>query len=507
MRQPPLADSPPTTHAPFRGPDDTLRLMVQLALGDRGERSVLVRSLKDSIVREIQPKDYLGEILAVRNFAAEKVRYSNDATGVEQVQDPQRTVEQILEYGKAVGDCFPEGTLLWGEGNRFVKIEDVRVGDKIWGLDKWSVVEGKADKGMLPVSLVRLNNGSEVPLTKDHKMYVLRCKEHGHRVGGDWNMSGKCSCPKENRETIRIPVSELVPGMVVDTPERLPFGDDEWAPELSYVDGLYVADGWCDPSKGEFCISGQDGCPKEAQKREVQSICALTGSYSRWNRKSLAIKDSEWFARMSRMGHYAPEKHFLSLNLDEACAAEALRGVMADSGANTHGNGRTFTSTSRELTCQVRVLHKMFGVTCSTRYIVNHGGLGKNPIWRLGVRSRREVGTEKLLRVKQVDHDVLMRPCWDIQTDDHKVYLPEHDVTVSNCDDVATFIGALCRQLGREVEFVVVGFGAPGNYSHVFTRVKEPKTGQWIVCDPVAGTDEAGMLRKVKTWKSVKVDL
>lgn len=177
--RPPLADSPPTTHATFSGPDDTLRLMVQLALGDRGERSILVRSMKDSIVRELQPKDYLGEILAVRNFAAEKVRYSNDAAGVEQVQDPQRTVEQILQHGKAVGDC----------------------------------------------------------------------------------------------------------------------------------------------------------------------------------------------------------------------------------------------------------------------------------------------------------------------------------------DDVATFIGALCRQLGREVEFVVVGFGQPGAYSHVFTRVKEPKSGKWIVCDPVAGTDEAGMLRKVTTWKSVKVDL
>lgn len=175
----PIADAPPTSHAPFTGPDDTLRLMVELSLGDRGERSALVRSLKDHIVREIQPKDYLGEILAIRNFVAEKVRYSNDALGVEQVQDPERMCEQIVNHGKAVGDC----------------------------------------------------------------------------------------------------------------------------------------------------------------------------------------------------------------------------------------------------------------------------------------------------------------------------------------DDISTLIGALCRQLGRECEYVVVGFGAPGSYSHVFVRVREPKSRRWIVCDPVAGTDEAGMLRKVKTWKSVKVDL
>lgn len=174
----PIADAPPTTYAPFTGPDDTLRLMVESALGDRGERSSLVRSLKDHIVREIQPKDYLGEILAIRHFVAEKVRYSNDALGVEQVQDPQRMAEEIVAHGKAVGDC----------------------------------------------------------------------------------------------------------------------------------------------------------------------------------------------------------------------------------------------------------------------------------------------------------------------------------------DDIACFIGALCRQLGRECEFVVVGFGQPGSYSHVFTRVLEPKTNRWIVCDPVAGTDEANMLRKVTTWKSVRVD-
>lgn len=108
----PIADAPPTTFAPFRGPDDTLRLMVKLALGDRGERSPLVRSMKDHIVRKIQPKDYLGEILAIRNFAAERVRYSNDAAGVEQVQDPQRTAEEINRHGVAVGDCDDIATFI-----------------------------------------------------------------------------------------------------------------------------------------------------------------------------------------------------------------------------------------------------------------------------------------------------------------------------------------------------------------------------------------------------------
>ena len=85
--------------------------MIQMCVGPRGERSMLVHSLKNYIVRDLQPKDYLSEILAVRNFAAERIRYSNDALTVEQVQDPQRISEQIVQYGRAVGDC--DDLALW----------------------------------------------------------------------------------------------------------------------------------------------------------------------------------------------------------------------------------------------------------------------------------------------------------------------------------------------------------------------------------------------------------
>lgn len=101
----PLGDRPPQRLRPFNGAPDTVAEMVRAAIGPRGEQSVVVYTLKNSIIRELDPKDYLSEILAVRNFAAERIRYSNDALAVEQVQDPQRIAEQIIQYGKAVGDC------------------------------------------------------------------------------------------------------------------------------------------------------------------------------------------------------------------------------------------------------------------------------------------------------------------------------------------------------------------------------------------------------------------
>lgn len=100
-----IASTQPTEIRPFHGPEDTILLMISMTVGPRGEQSTLVRSLKDHIVRDIAPKDYLSEILAVRNFVAEKIKYSNDALAVEQVQDPERMCQEIVQFGKCVADC------------------------------------------------------------------------------------------------------------------------------------------------------------------------------------------------------------------------------------------------------------------------------------------------------------------------------------------------------------------------------------------------------------------
>lgn len=78
--------------------------------------------------------------------------------------------------------------------------------------------------------------------------------------------------------------------------------------------------------------------------------------------------------------------------------------------------------------------------------------------------------------------------------------------TLVDCDDVATLIAALCLTLGRRCQFVVVGFGASGAYTHVFTRVHEPKSGEWIVLDPVAGTRDAEMTSRISHFKFYEVD-
>jgi hypothetical protein len=316
-----LQTQPPVVFSDFSGSPDTLRAMIRAAHGPRGEQSVLVRAATEAATSGLVPKDYLGEIVAVRNWVAENVRYMNDPLHVEWVKDPQRLIEERMR-GEAVGDCFPEGTLVVAEGHGSLSIQQLVPGLRIWGLDRWSTVQAVQYKGVLPIDITTLSNGCALKLTSDHRVYV------------------------KNGIEKRIRVSDLRVGMTLAQPEH------ETA-------------------------------------------------------KQISVK------------------------------ARARRG---------------------------------------------------------------------LLGVDKIERALMSVPCWDIQTDDHRVYLPECDVTVSQCDDIATLIATMSLQLGRICEFVVAGFGEPGHFSHVFVRVLEPKSGQWIVCDPVAGTNERQMLQRVTTYETWSLD-
>lgn len=433
-------------------------------------------------------RDYLCEVTAIWNFIVLNVRYTQDQDG----EDTYQTVRATLEMG--AGDCFPRGTLLLRDDYSLLPVESLRVGDRIWGEKDWSTVEGVARKGTLPITGIRLNNGAWVRLTEDHKVYVLTCQKHGGRV-----TSAPCACPAHLCTVDRIRVADLQPGMRLVQPERIAFGADDTDPDRHLLEGLYLSDGWHEADR--FAISGKDGHPKEEQKRDVERICSRLGIPTRWHERYISVQDAEWAKRMALMGGHAPEKHALSLNLGEAQAAALLRGIMADSGANTHGKGRTFTTTSRELAVQTRVLHRMFGRSCGSSYIENHGGLGTHPIWRMNVRAAEARG-EKVLRVKEIVRGLPAEQVWDIQTSDHKVYLPEHDVTVSNCDDLTIMFAALLKAVGFEEVVARIVSVQGDTWDHIYPIVRLP-TGRWI---PLDVTEKGKLPGWEFTWVKAKQD-
>lgn len=376
----------------------------------------------------------------LRRFRTPKLYESGVRYGRTQVWD---SIPDLLT--RRYGDCFPEGSLLLRDDYALIPIENVRIGDRIWGRDAWTTVKASVYKGVMSVDAMVLNNGSRVMLTGDHHVFVARCAKHAPEI----NKGYGCDCPFDERELMRVRMRDVQPKEMVLSPKRLPFGKQALDPDRAYVEGLYVADGWAENSR--FCISGQDGCPKEEQKRAVERICKEFEVHTRWNRKYIAVNDKEWALRMQQMGHLAPNKHVLSLDLNESAAAATLRGVMAD-GTRRKSGGWAFTTTSKQLALQVRLLQKMFGRSCSSIATVQPGiydsAFTKQPVWGVGIRDAQSKG-DKQLRVKRIEQDIAELPCYDIETSDGFVYLPEYDTTVSNCKSLTAMFVAEQREAGK----------------------------------------------------------
>lgn len=75
-----------------------------------------------------------------------------------------------------------------------------------------------------------------------------------------------------------------------------------------------------------------------------------------------------------------------------------------------------------------------------------------------------------------------------------------------DCDDLTTLLAGLFLSIGREVRVVTVAFrdaffAGKRQYQHVYLQVREPRTMQWIVLDPVAAEQTSQMLRRIKAVK------
>lgn len=417
------------------------------------------------------------EIDKIWDFMVLNCRYVFDPADI----DTFATLKETLLSGG--GDCFPEGTLLLTDRGQLLPIEKVQPGMRIWGRDRWSEITRKWFKGTLPVTAIQLNNGGWLHLTEDHKVYVGVCHRHNNRA----ETTSPCSCALDEREIVRVPVSELRPTMVLVQPESIATRTFESTPDslaMAELVGYFLADGWVEESR--VCISGKDGHPKEAQKRRVLELAKQLGISTSWHERYIRLNSPELATDFAAFGLHAPNKALLDLNeLNGETAQALIRGLRADSGLNTHGPGYTYSTTSRKLAIQARVLHRMLGVSCGLIRVDNHGGLGTNPIYRLTPRLS-DKGQGKLLRIKAIERELVHLPCFDISTDDHYVYLPEHDVTVSNCDDAAIAFATLLGSIGFRVLGRVISTSKdPNAWVHIYPLVGVPKEDpkQWIPLD------------------------
>lgn len=151
-----------------KGTEDTIKEMRRLAR----EASVDPKFVQfcRSLVAGLPSKAYYDEAVRIFDFVKAHVRYVLDPRGSEYVQDPRWVL-----FVDGQGDCFVKGTkVLRRCGPELVKVEALLVGDEIWGKNKWSKVTKTWDRGLRKTYQIKLNNGSSMRLTPEHKVWVVR---------------------------------------------------------------------------------------------------------------------------------------------------------------------------------------------------------------------------------------------------------------------------------------------------------------------------------------------
>lgn len=416
-------------------------------------------------------KDWKAEVKALYNWYRANVRYTRDPTFVDTFSAPDRTL------GTKAGDCLPAGTLLLTKDRGYQPIELIREGDEVQGDGVWTKVTRWWDKGTLPTLTFKLNNGSVLTCTAEHKLF--RVPKHCQSAG-----------PREEAEEVLA--SEVRPGDDLMLAATQPAGVRSLDPELAWLIGTFVADGWIDGDR--VSIAGRDRTEdrvygkkdKGPQKDRIAAFYEARGIITHRTEKDIRFRNAELHELLSRCGKGAINKQLPFIDVDAPTARAVLDGLMADASTSKYGTV-VFSTISPTLALQIRALHRILGVRTNIRRVAKHGGFGSNPIYRVSVVRNGTVNGKRAVMMHARVEEIAQgdeRQVYDIETDTHRFYLPETDLIVHNCDDGAVVLGTLLTLIGCNIRFRVIQTKDAQTWSHIYLMVDVDGGGkQWLPLD------------------------
>jgi len=457
---------PPTLRAhSVRTLEDRIHVLRELVWDPVGGlRDPEMRQLGLAVTHHCPPRNDMCELKAIFDFIVANVRYTGDITQ----RDTFQTAKRTLQYGG--GDCLPLSTQLWKDDYTLIPLGDLCPGDRVWSDGHWTDVQETWISGEKPILAFELNNGCFLRCSPEHRVFL----DDGSEV---------------RAEDVRVGHALATPNQLLDCAGRQSWSGLTDA-EFAWLVGVYIADGWWDRSR--FAISGRDGKPKEEQKKRVKALADKAGVDTRWHDRYIAVNDAPLADYMGALGHHAPEKRLHTLRFSREQLPELIRGLQADGGRATSG---TFvhSTTSSVLALQLRILYRMRGQSVHIRRVDDHGGLGKNPIYRITVRSSPDEYTKKRAsvrsgaRVKAVTEEA-SELCGDLTVKSGRVWLPESDTVVHNCDDHSVLAAVLAGENGFDSKFRITS-NTGRTWDHIYAMVGVPKHNPrgWITLDTTLG--------------------
>jgi len=461
----------------------------------KGRNDPRIRALAVKIVSKkcgkkfcIGERDYQKEVTAIFDWMRKNVRYVRDNIDRDTFQHPVRTIQ----FGG--GDCFPQGTLLLTRDG-FVPVERLQVGDEIHDGERWVQVMNTWDRGPKQIVAATLNNGCVLRLSENHR--VLRVPR---RRGGT---HGTADLPGFYEDAEEVRMHELRIGDDLLQPRSFAAGGEEELDEdEAFLIGAYLAEG-C-RMRNQVSIAGVPN-GKGIRERTIE-ILKRRGIRFREMEREIRFRVDDW-PRCEDLGRVATEKHLPHFRWGPRTVATILAAMeQGDGGMSTSGVNMVFSTVSVEQAISYRVLNRMMGRSTGWRTLIEHGGFGKNPIHRLTVRSEhRRRPWAKVKRLELEDERV---HSFDFATESGKVYLPESDTVVLQCDDYTITMGALLQSIGYPIKLRVIQTTDADDWNHIYLAVGIPPghPQAWMPLDasvdrPAGWEPPRSMIKRLKDYE------
>ena len=422
-------------------------------------------------------------VARIWDFTVLNVRYTSDPRAFDTYVD----IGTTLAAGG--GDCFPVETLVLHEGGHMGPIGDVVVGDRIHDGERFVDVLKTWDRGLKTIYGVQLNNNSTLRLSDHHKVLRVPRKDYVNPHTGAVARNVSSGGYDDAQETR---LAEIAIGDDLLQPRYFAYGTKALSAEDAFLVGLYLAEG-CKTRKkpteafGTW-LSLAGIANSKGGREELMAILDGRGVTYQTRERDIAVKTQQIpvLAELD-LGRTAIDKHLPHLDWDEATVANIVRGLELDGGFATNGSTFVFSSVSYELALQYRVLKRMQGYSTSLTRVDKHGGAGSNPIYRVTVR--KDHVQRPWARVRGIAVEEVEQPCVDIMTSSGRVYLPENDIIVRQCDDSTIFVCTLAESLGYESIARVIS--QDGQYwAHVYPCIRVGN--RWVPLDTTEHNKQLG---------------
>jgi len=406
----------------------------------------------------VPEKDTAAEIAAIYKALRRDIRYTSDVVNVDTYAHPRRTLEM------GAGDCLPGETLLVTP-HGLARIDSVRAGDVIHDGSGWVEVTNWWDKGVLPINTYELNNKSVLRCTAEHRVFRVTRADGSH-------------------EEMRA--GDLQEGDLLLQPRVFAAGVESLDPAHAVIVGAYLAEGWWDKNRDTFCIAG---IPNNKGVRELVLDAATRlgiADIYKHDRYLGFRKEHAWL--VSGLGVGAAEKHLPHLNFDIETISTIVKVMeMGDGGLSTLGKAKqqnmVYSTASRALALQYRVMQRMLGRSTHMKYMTaeEHGGAGSLPIWRITVRNGHS--RKPWAKIRTVREGVVATPVFDIETQSGRIYLPESDIIVHNCDEYAATACAAFEAIGIQCRFKVIRTKSSPTWDHIYVQAFDKRANRWVSID------------------------